>query len=161
VCDSILDCADHSDASNCSYGLSGSVYLQPSDIPQQCPDAMDLPAVCDGTCGRGCGEGEACCTTGCGMACVATIPVRPLCRSIVRQSRQMQLLGAFVPSCEEDGSFSVQQCRDRYCWCVDTQTGQPVTDSSVAPQKCPSCTREGNPLAIGASFSSDDGCNTW
>ena len=162
VCDSLLDCADHSDAENCSRELTGVVYLQPSDIPQQCPEAINIPATCGDRCGSGCREGQACCPTGCGIACTASIPVRPTCRSIARQVRQSGLLGAFTPSCEEDGSFSERQCRERFCWCVDVQTGQPVTNGSIAEQTCGSCIREGgNSLPVGASFSSDDGCNTW
>ena len=165
VCDSILDCADHSDAKNCSRGLTSVVYLQPSDIPQQCPEANDLPSVCTDSCSSNadCRAGEACCRSGCGMTCVVSLPVRPVCRSIARQRQQAGLLGAFVPSCEEDGSFSEHQCRAGLCWCVDVETGQPVSNGTRVRSSCTRCSR-GNgrdSVAVGTSFTSDDGCNTW
>lgn len=158
VCDSVLDCTDHSDAENCSRELTGVVYLQPSE---QCPDANDVPAACIGTCtpDTQCSDGLACCETGCGVSsCTATIPVNAACRSIVRQVQ----LGAFTPRCAEDGSFAEEQCRERFCWCVDVLTGQPVTDATLSPTACTRCSREsGDSVPVGASFSSEDGCNTW
>ena len=110
VCDRVLDCTDHSDAQNCSSGLEGVVYLQPSDLPLQCPNSDDFPAVCDApACRAGqCGAGQLCCSSGCGsLTCTTGVPTQPLCRSI---SRQVGLIGAFRPSCERDGSFSEVQC---------------------------------------------------
>ena len=37
------------------------------------------------------------------------------------KSKQLIMLGVFVPKCESDGSYSQVQCLDssQYCWCVD------------------------------------------
>ena len=168
MCDRLLDCSDHSDAENCSRGLEAVVYLQPSDIPQQCPNTSNFPAVCDADlCRAGeCESGELCCSSGCGsMACTAGVPIQPICRSMSRQAQQLGLIGAFQPSCEEDGSFSELQCHGStgYCWCVDVQTGQPVSNGTRGGTPCTRCTRaaSGDSVAVGSSFSSPDGCNTW
>lgn len=167
VCDQLPDCTDRSDAQNCSRDLTSVVYLQPSDIPRQCPDANDVPTVCgNSTCSRDadCRDGQACCNSGCdelSFSCTTAIPVRPVCRSLARQRRQDGLLGAFVPSCEEDGSFSEQQCRAGFCWCVDVATGQPVSSGSRSSVSCTRCTTENGTMPVGISFSSSDGCNTW
>lgn len=165
MCDGVLDCSDHSDAENCSRGLDGAVYLQPSDIPRQCPNVGDIPAVCDAPRCRagGCQEGEACCDTGCGsMTCTAGVPSTPICLRLREQATG--LIGAFQPSCEEDGSFSEMQCHGStgYCWCVDVESGQPVSDGVRGRPTCGSCARgSGETIPIGRSFSSTDGCNTW
>lgn len=166
VCDSRLDCTDRSDMQNCSMGLRGVVYLQPSDIPQQCPNANNLPSVCGEHCRTDseCGEGEMCCLSNCGRSCVKSIPVTPICRSKARQVQQTGLIGAFQPSCQEDGSFSEMQCYGStgFCWCVDVETGQPVSNGIRGAPQCRRCvTPNGDSVSVGASFSSSDGCNTW
>lgn len=164
VCDSLLDCTDHSDARNCSRGLTGVVYLQPSDIPQQCPNASNLPADCSNTCSqnRDCRGGQLCCDSGCGRSsCLSGVPIQPACRSMARQSG---LLGAFQPSCQQDGSFSELQCHGStgFCWCVDVRTGQPVTNGTRGRPACSRCSKaSGDSVPVGATFSSPDGCNTW
>ncbi len=167
VCDGLLDCSDHSDAENCSRGLDAVVYLQPSDIPRQCPDARNFPAVCDApVCRPGeCPEGQLCCDTGCGsMTCSTGVPSRPICPSMSEQPQLGGLIGAFRPSCAEDGSFSEVQCHGStgYCWCVDVESGQPVSDGVRGRPSCAGCVRDsGEAIPIGTSFSSADGCNTW
>lgn len=167
MCDSILDCADHSDAENCSRGLTAVEYLRPSDIPLQCPNASNLPAVCGTRCtaeGNECRDGQLCCNSGCGRICMTGVSQQPLCRVLSRRSQQAGLIGAFQPACELDGSFSELQCHGStgYCWCVDVQTGQPVTNGTRGGMSCTRCsTASGDSVAVGASFSSEDGCNTW
>lgn len=166
VCDRVLDCSDHSDAENCSRVLD-AVYLQPSDIPRQCPDVNNFPTVCHAPpCRPGqCGNGEVCCDNGCGfMTCTAGVPIMPICPTISRKVEQSGLIGAFQPSCEEDGSFSEMQCHGStgYCWCVDVETGQPVSNGTRGIPSCGRCTRDsGDSVATGTSFRSSDGCNTW
>lgn len=167
VCDSLLDCADHSDAENCSRGLTAVEYLRPSDIPQQCPNVSNLLAVCGRRCtpgGSECEGGQLCCDTGCDSTCMTGLPIQPICRTMVRRSQQAGLIGAFEPSCEEDGSFSELQCHGStgFCWCVDVETGQPVTNGTRGGETCTRCsTATGESMPVGASFSSPDGCNTW
>lgn len=167
VCDSLLDCSDHSDAGNCSRGLDAVVYLQPSAIPHQCPDTSNSPAVCDGTpCRSGeCGGGQMCCDSGCGSTiCSDGVPITPACPVMRRQADERGLIGGFRPSCEEDGSFSEVQCHGStgYCWCVDVESGQPVSNGARGEPSCGHCTRDnGDSVAIGTSFPSSDGCNTW
>ena len=53
---------------------------------------------------------------------------------------QMQgLIGAYIPQCETDGTFSSIQCHGStgMCWCVDTDTGEP-TSTPVMHQQ-PEC----------------------
>ena len=152
VCDSLIDCTDYSDTQNCSIGLTGVVYLQPSDFQRQCPAANNAPAVCGTSCShdRDCrNPGELCCDSSCGQSCTA---FQPICHNMVQS-----LLGAFQPSCEDDGSFSEVQCHERSCWCVDVVTGQPVTNGTRDSLKCTRCSGEnGESVLVGASFN-----ETW
>lgn len=167
VCDSLLDCADHSDADNCTRGLTAVQYLMASDIPLQCPNASNQLAACGHTCSVGeedCRAGQLCCDTGCGHTCVAGVPIHPICRTMAQRSQEAGLIGAFQPSCEEDGRFSELQCHGStgFCWCVDVETGQPVTNGTRGGEACTRCTTaNGDSVPVGTSFSSRDGCNTW
>ena len=40
-----------------------------------------------------------------------------------RDSVPLLQVGAFIPTCEEDGSYSKTQCHEStgHCWCVDEQ----------------------------------------
>lgn len=92
------------------------------------------------------------------------VPVQPICSAMAQRSQQAGLIGALEPSCELDGSFSKLQCLGStgYCWCVDVETGQPVSNGTRGGQSCTRCsTATGDLVAVGASFSSEDGCNTW
>ncbi len=161
----MLDCTDHSDMRNCSRDLTGVVYLQESDIPQQCPDSSNLLSICGNTDCQECGSQELCCNTRCGKTCAQSIPVTPICQSIYRvRQNQSGLIGGFQPTCDEDGSFSEVQCHGStgYCWCVDVEFGQPVTNGTRSRPSCPRCTKDdGDEVPIGATFSSSDNCNTW
>jgi len=41
------------------------------------------------------------------------------------------LLGAFVPECQTDGSYSAKQCRGSQCYCADPATGLPILNYMV------------------------------
>ena len=164
VCDSVLDCADHSDANNCSQSLSAVQYLQPSDIVRECPRASDLLCA-DTTCSghEQCSEGEMCCATECGNTCVSGIPQQPLCHAIAQRSQGEGLIGAFQPSCQPDGSFSELQCHGStgFCWCVDVMSGQPVSNGTRGFQNCSRCRTATGSVPVGTNFNSADNCNTW
>ena len=61
----------------------------------------------------------------------------PLCPALRSTSGG---IGAFVPQCEDDGSFSSVQCwgSTGYCWCVESTSGRPVTEGirGIEPE-CP------------------------
>ena len=129
VCDGYLDCRDGSDARNCPTEFDNTFY--PQDIPRQCPNATGLIGACVVECSGDddCENGGLCCSNGCGRTCMRGEPVTPLCPALLRQTSP-SLIGAFVPSCERNGSFSQVQCHGStgFCWCVDTTTGQPQGD---------------------------------
>lgn len=56
-------------------------------------------------------------------------------------SKDLIMLGVFVPKCERDGSYSQIQCLNtsRYCWCVDS-TGKEIHGTRVrlSRPRCPS-----------------------
>ena len=56
-------------------------------------------------------------------------------------SKDLIMLGVFVPKCERDGSYSQIQCLNtsRYCWCVDS-TGKEIHGTRVrlSQPRCPS-----------------------
>jgi hypothetical protein len=56
------------------------------------------------------------------------------CQQEVMLALATPMIGGFVPSCEEDGSYSTVQCHGStgYCWCVDAQ-GHKVEGTEVAP----------------------------
>ena len=52
------------------------------------------------------------------------------------------MIGSFVVSCEEDGSFKKRQCHGStgYCWCVDEKTGEKIQGTETRPgQKRVNC----------------------
>ena len=42
------------------------------------------------------------------------------------------IIGVFVPSCKEDGSYNEKQCDDLYCWCVD-ESGEEIKGTRKGP----------------------------
>ena len=53
-----------------------------------------------------------------------------MCQLLLNQiTRNTSLIGAYVPQCNSDGSFSSVQCHAStgYCWCVNVQTGEPAS----------------------------------
>ena len=77
-----------------------------------------------------------CCANGCGHSCIVGVTVAPLCPALARQ--QYGAIGAFIPECESDGSFSATQCWGSigYCWCVDTVTGRPISEGMRGEPGC-------------------------
>ena len=137
VCDGYLDCRDGSDARNCPTEFDNTFY--PQDIPRQCPNATGLIGACVVECSGDddCENGGLCCSNGCGRTCMRGEPVTPLCPALLRQTSS-SLIGAFVPSCERDGSFSQVQCHGStgFCWCVDTTSGQPLSEGVRGEPDC-------------------------
>ena len=163
VCDSILDCRDGSDSLNCRT-FTGGVRLTP-DLATRCPSDEESfcsrPVDCEGN--DDCTNGSICCSNQCGgRSCVRGVPLN--CQGIRRKQEQSGLFGAFVPACQDDGSFNLTQCRGLFCWCVDTVTGQPASDAVALPMipDCMQCMGRNNVrLSIGERQISEDGCNTW
>ncbi len=165
VCDRVLDCRDGSDETSCNTTpFTGVVNLTP-DLAIECPDQGNTYCTRSRNCeaNRECSNGTICCDTQCrGKTCMRGNPLG--CVGIRHKQRQSGLLGAFVPVCQDDGSFNVTQCHERYCWCVDVQSGQPTSDAVLVPAM-PQCTsyvgRNNQTLRIGETEASRDGCNTW
>ena len=119
--------------------------MDPITIPYHAPPPSLCPSIDDdvaGTCEERCTadsecvEGQLCCSNGCGHVC--SIPM-PSCKAVYQQVSNQSLIGSYLPQCEEDGSFSRQQCHGsiNYCWCVEPEGGRPVSD--VVINKMPQC----------------------
>ena len=84
---------------------------------------------------------EKCCSNGCGHTCTRAVTIphydpptnaagSPVCQLLLNQiARNTSLIGAYLPQCNSDGSFSPVQCHPStgYCWCVHIHTGEPVS----------------------------------
>lgn len=57
------------------------------------------------------------------------------CQLEARQASQM--IGAFVPQCADDGSYSLTQCHGStgFCWCVDTSSGAELNATRRSPSE--------------------------
>ena len=127
----------------CSNGC-GHTCVDPVLIPYNSPPAMcppvddDMAGTCDERCTNSsdCSAGELCCSNGCGHTCTAQMSA---CSAVHQQISNQSLIGSYLPQCEEDGSFSRVQCHAStgYCWCVEPERGQPVSD--VVRFKRPRC----------------------
>ena len=113
-------------------------YISP---PLSCPDidanqlaTCVIEEVCTEEGNGDCGEGKLCCSNGCGILCTDGTSPSPLCTAVKAKAENESngLLGAYIPSCEDDGSFSQIQCHEGLCWCVDTESGMAITDSVQA-----------------------------
>lgn len=122
-------------------------YVEP---PLSCPDveafgACVIQSECmnieSGATG-GCDKGHICCSTGCGILCNEGVTPSPLCSAVKAKAENASrgLLGAYIPQCEEDGSFSKVQCSEGYCWCVHTETGK--STGVFATGSLPQCDEE-------------------
>ncbi len=127
----------------------GNPYVTP---PISCPDSNESmlgACVITSDCldvGLGstenCNEGSLCCETGCGgLLCNEGVHPSPLCSAVQAKvtNESNGLLGAYIPQCEEDGSFSSPQCHEGMCWCVDVETGKALNES-VGPGTPLQCT---------------------
>ena len=102
------------------------------DTPLVCPDLdSDVFATCQQECNSDsdCSSGaDLCCSNGCGTACVSGVSAIEKCSAIVDLFSAIETpLGAYVPQCRVDGSFAPVQFHEAASWCVDSQTGQPLS----------------------------------
>ena len=134
------ECPSDGDCPNgqlcCSNGC-GHSCVDPIRIPYHTPpaDSMcppiddDVAGTCDERCTNNsdCGVGEMCCSNGCGHVCMAPMST---CKAVQFMVSNQSLIGSYLPQCEEDGSFSRVQCHGStgYCWCVEPEGGQPVSE---------------------------------
>ena len=131
-CSVDVECDDgHKCCSNgCGHSCVKGVPVPYSEPPLQCPSY--IPSTnCTKNCHNdsSCDERELCCSTGWCMACVEGEVPAPLC-SAVREAAISNPALVYTPQCEKDGSFTPVQCYASigYCWCVHTQTGEPLSD---------------------------------
>ena len=128
-CEQAFKCCSN----GCGHTCTKPAYIPFHPPPLVCPTtSSDTVGTCSEECGSGCTkDGELCCSNGCGHRCMLGVPPSPLCRYIQESVRNSSLIGAYVPQCEEDGSFSAYQCHasTAYCWCVDQSTGVPLSES--------------------------------
>ena len=65
------------------------------------------------------------------------------CEQLRSQASANGLVGAYVPQCNEDGSFKSEQCwgSTGYCWCVD-EYGKEMPGTRIRGK--PDCSKKGN-----------------
>ncbi len=137
-CASDSDCSEGDSNNKCCYNGCGHVCTVATEIPYHAPPLVcpevepDMVGLCSEECNvtDGCSDADKiCCYNGCGHVCTQGIPPTPLCAVVRDQVMNSSLIGAYVPQCEENGTFSSVQCHAStgYCWCVATETGEPVT----------------------------------
>ena len=150
------ECTDDSDCENetkccsngCGHVCKVPVRIPYYDPPLECPDLSgnQNAGICEEDCSDNTectNEGELCCSNGCGTACMEAVLVSPRCSAVRDQVLNgTALIGPYIPQCEDDGNFSPTQCwgSTGSCWCVDTQSGEPVSD--MIRFKEPQCASE-------------------
>lgn len=105
-----------------------------------CPTLAPGDENCSDSCGKGCVRpGELCCFNGCAHSCVNALPPKSECQQMREGVLAGTIASQYVPRCESDGSFSLQQCHSslNYCWCADPNTGFRV--SPITYFKVPHC----------------------
>lgn len=82
-----------------------------------------------------CDPNELCCANECGWSvCVPRWLENPCLMAVAlalntsRSSSGATLLGSYTPLCTTDGLFREIQCHTHYCWCVNRDTGVPLSD---------------------------------
>lgn len=65
------------------------------------------------------------------------------CEQLSSQASANGLVGAYVPQCNVDGSFSSEQCwgSTGFCWCVD-EYGKEIPGTKIRGK--PDCSKKGN-----------------
>lgn len=114
------------------FWLAGAPFYPPSRV---CPDASYVLGSCnqsecqfDTDCRQG-----SCCLNNCNQrVCVMPVVELPVCTSVVNR---LSSNASYVPQCLDSGYFRPMQCLtiesgDELCWCVNSITGVPFTDTS-------------------------------
>jgi len=130
-CDAAMMCCSNGCGHVCTHPAVTPYHAPPYDCPV--PDD-DTAGACVEDCGSEgeCPNGQQCCSNGCGHTC------QGVCHLIQAKLSNQTLIGAFIPECEDDGGFSAIQCHGStgYCWCVDTQTGSPLSEQARGEVQC-------------------------
>lgn len=143
------NCRSHSDCSSplqCCYDGCGYSCTQPSHIPYihlpsssaagGCPSPNLVPcAKASGSCldeGYSCNGDSRCCENSCsGAVCLSTVDSTPCFTAVgiaLLSNSSQELLGRYKPLCTTQGLFRGIQCHEHYCWCVEVQSGRPLSD---------------------------------
>ncbi|KAL5463602.1 hypothetical protein EMCRGX_G032515 [Ephydatia muelleri] len=133
-------------SNGCGHSCAKALVIPYHNPPLRCPAASVSQCTTSCQANANCSSGEMCCPmSGCGTICVRGETPTPLCPVVRDQVSNATLIGAYLPSCEADGSFTPVQCHGStgYCWCVDPVSGVPQSDM-VRFQK-PQCV---SPLAF-------------
>ncbi len=131
--------------SKCCYNGCGYSCMRPHPIPYidlssarvtACPDASEVPCLDTmGSCRReefACEDDEdLCCDNGCASAvCISTELDSPCVTAVemALAANTSELLGSYRPQCNSQGLFRGIQCHAHYCWCVESSSGEPISD---------------------------------
>ena len=131
-CSSDTDCKSyHKCCSNgCGHSCIDPIMIPFVPPPRSCPDYYEH-ALCDvQECTGSCADPrKLCCQNTCGSQVCTTgeLPAFP-CSATTSSLTGGALLGQYIPQCSDDGLFRSLQCSSHYCWCVDSQTGEPTSD---------------------------------
>jgi hypothetical protein len=138
----------------CSNGCTRVCVVPDSipyySVPLECPapTVPDFVSTCDISCtdNSACGNNQLCCQNGgCGRHCTAAVQSTQPCFAVreLLTSGARAPPGAFVPACQDDGTFSPSQFHGStgFSWCVNVQTGYPI--SPLYPRGAtPQCSSE-------------------
>ena len=146
------NCQSHSDCSSslhCCYDGCGYSCIQPTRIPyiqlpspsaaDGCPSPSSVPCAkttsSNVSCmddGNSCSSSNMCCENSCSEAvCLSTVDSTPCFSAteiVLLSNSSLELLGSYKPLCTTQGLFRGIQCHEHYCWCVETQSGKPLSD---------------------------------
>ena len=110
------------------------------DPPLTCPNSTGLIGSCVESCSQNtsCSDGQLCCSNGCGHTCVNGVTVTPSCRAVRTQIASSDVIGVYVPQCDENGNYLSVQCHGStgYCWCVNTDNGWPTSAGARGQPNC-------------------------
>lgn len=72
-----------------------------------------------------------------GLVALQPIAEKTSCRETAQKAINSNLVGAFIPKCQPDGSFLSLQCYGSTgaCWCVD-EYGKKVPENLIQKTKC-------------------------
>ena len=118
-------------SNGCGHSCAKALVIPYHNPPLRCPAASVSQCTTSCQANANCSSGEMCCPmSGCGTICVRGETPTPLCPVVRDQVSNATLIGAYLPSCEADGSFTPVQCHGStgYCWCVDPVSGVPQSD---------------------------------